>query len=178
MKKCFAISCILFLNVSFLLGQQYPMEFRHLDKNEGLDQPFPYSIIQDQSGFIWIGGENGLWRYSGSEFTHFYHSVTDSNSLAYDFVWTIFEDSKGNIWAGTYGGGLSKYNPEFDQFINYKHKKGDTTTISNNQIRGIEEDHVGNIWVGTNEGLNKLNPETGIFKRYSIKDGLADGLAP
>ncbi|WMN10948.1 two-component regulator propeller domain-containing protein [Marivirga salinae] len=174
MKKYFSLGYFLLFYLHFLWGQQNPMEFRHLDKNDGLDQPFPYSIIQDQSGFIWIGGENGLWRYSGSEFKHFHHSVTDSNSLAYDFVWKVFEDSKGNIWAGTYGGGLSKYNPEYNQFTNYIHKKGDSTSISNNQVRGIEEDHEGNIWVGTNKGLNKLNPETEKFTRYNIKDGLAD----
>ncbi|MGM0582267.1 MAG: ligand-binding sensor domain-containing protein [Bacteroidota bacterium] len=174
MKKYLSIGFIFLFYLPFTWGQQNSMEFRHLDKNEGLDQPFPYSIIQDQSGYIWIGGENGLWRYSGSEFKHFYHSVTDSNSLAYDFVWTLFEDSKGNIWAGTYGGGLSKYNPEYDQFTTYSHKKEDSTSISNNHVRGIEEDHKGNIWVGTNKGLNKLNPKTGKFKSYSIEDGLAD----
>ena len=174
MKKHLSLGLIFLLYLPFAWGQQNSMEFRHLDKNEGLDQPFPYSIIQDQSGFIWIGGENGLWRYSGSEFKHFHHSVTDSNSLSYDFVWTVFEDSKGNIWAGTYGGGLSKYNPEYDQFTTYSHKKEDSTSISNNHVRGIEEDHKGNIWVGTNNGLNKLDPETEKFKRYNIEDGLAD----
>lgn len=174
MKKYLSFCLFLLINIPFSWGQQIPMEFRHLDKKTGLDQPFPYSIIQDKQGFIWIGGENGLWRYSGSEFKHFHHSITDSNSLAYDFVWTLFEDIKGNIWAGTYGGGLSKYNPKLDQFTNYTHKKDDSTTISNNQVRGIEEDHEGNIWLGTNNGLNKLNPSTGTFKKYGIEQGLAD----
>jgi two-component sensor histidine kinase/ligand-binding sensor domain-containing protein len=174
MKKYFCLSFVFFISLHFLQAQKFPIEFRHLDKKMGLDQPFPYSIIQDQEGFIWIGGENGLWRYSGSEFKHYYHNLQDSNSLAYDFVWTLFEDSKGNIWAGTYGGGLSKFNPKFNQFTNYVHKKNDDSSISDNKIRGIAEDKNGNIWVGTNKGLNKLNPISGKFRRYNLDDGLAD----
>jgi two-component sensor histidine kinase/ligand-binding sensor domain-containing protein len=174
MKRYFCLSFIFLLSLHFLLGQKFPIEFRHINKKMGLDQPFPYSIIQDQEGFIWIGGENGLWRYSGSEFKHYYHKVKDSNSLAYDFVWALFEDSKGNIWAGTYGGGLSKFNPKLNQFTNYIHNKNDDNTISDNKIRGIAEDSNGNIWIGTNKGLNKLNPNSGKFKHYNVSDGLAD----
>jgi len=174
MKKYFPTGFFFLFFLPVLWGQKVPMEFRHLDKNAGLDQPFPYSIIQDKDGFIWIGGENGLWRYSGTEFKHFHNNISDTNSLVYDFVWEVFEDSKGNIWAGTYGGGLSKYNPERDQFTNYKHQQSDSLSISDNKIRGIEEDHNGNIWLGTNKGLNRLNPETGEFKHYGLEDGLAD----
>jgi len=165
----------LFIFMQFiLLAQDVPMEFRHHDKASGLDQPFPYSIIQDNSGFIWIGGENGLWRYSGSEYKHYHHIISDPNSLVYDFVWKLFEDSKGNIWACTYGGGLSKYNPKLDQFSNYAHITGDSNSLSDNKVRGIVEDSDGNIWIGTNEGLDKLNPETGKFQHFGLQDGLAD----
>ncbi|WKV11316.1 two-component regulator propeller domain-containing protein [Marivirga harenae] len=174
MKKYFCLGLIILLSFQILNGQNFPIEFRHLDRNMGLDQPFPYSIIQDQDGFIWIGGENGLWKYSGSEFKHYYHNVQDSNSLTYDFVWTLFADSKGNIWAGTYGGGLSKFNPQLDQFTNYVHSNDNDNSISDNKVRGIAEDSHGNIWIGTNNGLNKLDPASGQFKHYGIDEGLAD----
>lgn len=144
-----------------------------MDKASGLDQPFPFHIIQDQNGFIWIAGQNGLWRYSGSQFKHFYHIANDSNSLSYDFIWRILEDSKGNIWAGTYGGGLSKYDPSKNLFTNYRFDENDPESISNDKVRGLEEDGDGNIWVGTNKGLDKLNVETGEFKRFSLADGLS-----
>lgn len=94
-----------------LYSQQETIEFRHMDRASGLDQPFPFHMIQDQNGYIWIAGQNGLWRYSGSQFKHFYHIPNDSNSLSYDFIWRLLEDKNGNIWNATYGGGLSKYNP-------------------------------------------------------------------
>jgi two-component sensor histidine kinase/streptogramin lyase len=156
-----------------LLAQDVSMEFRHLDKAKGLDQPFPFHIIQDRSGYIWIAGQNGLWRYSGTQFKHFHHIVGDSNSLSYDFIWRILEDSKGNIWAGTYGGGLSKYDPKTNSFTNYRYDENNPESISNNKIRGLEEDEEGYIWVGTNKGLNRLNVETGQFTRFTMDAGLS-----
>lgn len=173
MKLRFTILIFLFFYTSLLKAQDHSMEFRHMDKSSGLDQPFPFHMIQDQNGFIWIAGQNGLWRYSGSQFKHFYHIANDSNSLSYDFVWRILEDREGNIWAGTYGGGLSKYDPSKNLFTNYTFDENDPKSISNDKVRGLEEDGDGNIWVGTNKGLDKLDVETGEFERFSLDDGLS-----
>lgn len=172
--KLFYTFILLFVAVNLPLhSQPETIEFRHMDRTIGLDQPFPFHIIQDQKGFIWIAGQNGLWRYSGSQFKHFYHISNDSNSLAYDFIWRILEDKEGNIWAGTYGGGLSKYDPVKNLFTNYRYDKDNPKSISNDHVRGLEEDGSGNIWVGTNKGLDRLNVKTGEFERFSLADGLS-----
>ena len=121
MKLCYIFILFFILSNSQLYSQPETIEFRHMDKASGLDQPFPFHMIQDQNGFIWIAGQNGLWRYSGSQFKHFYHIANDSNSLSYDFIWRILEDRKGNIWSGTYGGGLSKYDPRKNLFTKSKY---------------------------------------------------------
>ncbi len=156
-----------------LYSQQETIEFRHMDRASGLDQPFPFHMIQDQNGYIWIAGQNGLWRYSGSQFKHFYHIPNDSNSLSYDFIWRLLEDKNGNIWNATYGGGLSKYNPRKNLFTNYRFDENNPASISNNMVRGLEEDVEGNIWVGTNKGLNKLDIKSNKFERFSLADGLS-----
>ncbi|MBB6370326.1 histidine kinase [Chryseobacterium shigense] len=40
------------------------------DQN-GLNNSYTYSITQDSSGFLWVGSDNGLFRFDGKEFKHF-----------------------------------------------------------------------------------------------------------
>ncbi|MGG5207915.1 two-component regulator propeller domain-containing protein [Chryseobacterium sp. MIQD13] len=38
---------------------------------DGLNSSYTYSISQDNSGLLWIGSDNGLFRFDGKEFKHF-----------------------------------------------------------------------------------------------------------
>ncbi|UCS93915.1 hypothetical protein KZP23_02440 [Echinicola marina] len=170
------ISFCIFLLLSSVSSPFYAKglfeNFRAYDITDGINQPFPYDVLHSQSGYVWVAGENGLWKYDGNSFLSYKHDVEDSSSLAYDFVWVIFEDSKNNIWAGTYGGGVSRYNSKTDNFTNFSFDKDDPYSISDNRVRGIAEDPSGNIWLGTDNGLSMLDPETGKFIRYNTEDGL------
>ncbi|GGF22062.1 hybrid sensor histidine kinase/response regulator [Echinicola rosea] len=146
--------------------------FRKYGTEQGINQPFPYDILHSESGYVWIAGENGLWKFDGQNFQHYAHEVEDSTSLAFDFVWVLFEDSKNNIWAGTYGGGVSKYDPRTDKFTNFSFEELNPNSLSDDQVRGIAEDPEGNIWLGTSNGLCKLNPTTQQFTRYTTANGL------
>ena len=64
-------------------------------------------------------------------------------------------------------GGLVKYNPETGEMINYLADEEDVNAISSNTVRAISEDSKGNIWLGTQNGLNKLDVNTGKFKSYT-----------
>jgi len=58
------------------------------------------------------------------------------------------------IWVGT-DGGLSRYEPASDDFVNY----GAASGLSDARIRAIREDHAGALWIGTYRGgLNRLDP--------------------
>src|SRR5204863_6175428 len=54
-------------------------------------------ILQDRQGFLWIGTENGLFRYDGSRFQEFGYAA----GLANTFINALQEDISGRIWAGT-----------------------------------------------------------------------------
>jgi len=49
------------------------------------------SITEDKKGNIWLGGQDGLWRYDGKAFINFTQK----------FVGYIYEDKKGNIWTSS-----------------------------------------------------------------------------
>lgn len=60
-----------------------------------------HAICEDQSGFIWIGTENGLNRYDGYNFYKFYHDDNDSLSLMSNYVKSLYIDDEGTLWIGT-----------------------------------------------------------------------------
>ena len=49
---------------------------------------------------------------------HFRHRDGDPRSLAADAVFALYADHAGSIWVGT-DGGLSRYEPATDDFVNY-----------------------------------------------------------
>ena len=80
----------------------------------------------------------------------------DSESLAGNYVTSLFEAHDGTIWIGTYGNGICKYteNENGGSFINYTQQNG----LCNNVAYGIEEDTEGNLWISTDNGLSKFDP--------------------
>ncbi|PQA94053.1 hypothetical protein B0A69_10735 [Chryseobacterium shigense] len=41
------------------------------NEEDGLNNSYTYSLNQDQNGFLWIGSDNGMFRFDGKEFKHF-----------------------------------------------------------------------------------------------------------
>jgi len=159
-----------------LTGQLYSVNaqveerFERLTRINGLSHDNVYAIIQDKYGFMWFGTQDGLNKYDGYTFTHYYHEANNENSLISSSFGKIFEDSKGNLWFGTYFSGLDCYDPILQKFKHYLHDENDPSTISSNRIRCITEDKHGYIWIGTaGGGLNRIDPLTNEVTRYQNK---------
>ncbi len=137
---------------------------RRITAREGLPSRLVVSMTQDKHGFIWIGTEEGLWRYNGENSTRWFKS-NDSTSLSNGFVLALHEDRDGFLWVGTRQG-LNRYNQETGSFRRYFHDPREDCTISNDEIRSIFEDRSGVLWVGTANGLNKFDKITDTWTRY------------
>ncbi len=81
----------------------------------GLSGSRTSTICQDQDGFIWVGGENGLNRVTGEHFQTFQHQENDPLSLSNNDVSVIFADTRKQLWMGT-GKGLNRYTSRTNQF--------------------------------------------------------------
>ena len=57
------------LTCGLLAGQEY--SFRYFGLTEGLTNLAVRQIYQDQTGFLWVSTENGLFRYDGERFEPF-----------------------------------------------------------------------------------------------------------
>ena len=153
------------------------IQFTHLSQAEGLSQNAVTAIAQDQTGYIWIGTQEGLNRYNGYEFFTYEHKSGDPKSLSNSWVWDIFVDRSGVIWIGTDGGGLNRYDAATDTFEHFRHDPDDAGSLSNDRVRVITQDSGGTIWVGTDGGgLNRLDASRSRFARFQYDPSKPGGL--
>lgn len=100
--------------ISILCSAQ---KIRFYSSEHGLPNSSIHNISQDRQGYIWIATENGASYFDGVHFTTFWHSSTDSTSIANDLVKVTFTDSRGVCWIGT-SNGLQTYDREKNIFKN------------------------------------------------------------
>ncbi len=111
---------------------------------EGLPSDSINDIIQDRTGYIWIGTFNGLVRFDGINFITF--SKYDKHGFESNSVTSIIEDESGSIWIGTNGEGISRYRN--NKFTMFKNK-----ILMNKIIKSLSIDRSGVFWIGTGNGL-------------------------
>lgn len=148
--RALLLICIL---LSTRLRAQEPLfYFEKRTVQNGLSHNKVNCILQDQRGFLWIGTDDGLNRYDGSQFVHFRHHPGDSSSLSGNIITDLLEDKAGLLWIATSDGGLSRYDyraaPAL-QFRQYKHVPGNPASIPVNGINSMLEDRFGNLWLAT-----------------------------
>ena len=77
-------------------AQQYSFQ----DYVDGLGNLSVNCLLQDRSGFLWIGTESGLYEYDGSRFWQF----GEKEGLPSLFVRALALDRDGRLWVGTRDG--------------------------------------------------------------------------
>ncbi len=161
----------LFIIGQTLLSQQFPVKFDHLSIEHGLSQSAVSAIVQDQTGFMWFGTQEGLNRYDGYRFTVFRHDPADSFSISDNYIWAMKCDAAGDIWIGTNLGGLNRFDPVTGRFERFLHDPGNPFSLSHYSVRSIYIDRSGALWVGTRNGLNLFDASRRIFKRFASDSG-------
>jgi len=78
------------------------------------------------------------------------------------------------IWVAS--NGLDRINPTDNSIKHFAYNPEEPNSLSHNNIRDIQEDKHGMIWLATDEGLNKFDPTTETFTRYTEADGLPTNL--
>ncbi len=145
------------------------IHFNNLSTKDGLSNNKVISVIQDKTGFLWFGTEDGLNRFDGYEFKVFRNDPADSNSISSNNIWSLFEDDDGNIWIGTKSGELNRYDTERNLF---EHWKIESKNYKENSINEIYRDKDGIIWIGTYQsGLYRFNIKTNELKNWNYKPG-------
>lgn len=67
----------------FFNASAQELEYEHFTDRDGLPSMQTYEIIQDSTGLLWIGTENGLVSFDGNEFTRFSHPDLIDNDIVH-----------------------------------------------------------------------------------------------
>ena len=113
-----------------------------------------------RNGNIYIGTDNGIYIAQNATDPNMKHQLQNKG------VHTIFESSSREIWIGTYMDGL--YRIINGKLTNVPYSPHDGKGTSDRQIRQFTEDSQHNIWFGTFSGLEKYNPQTGLYTKIQI----------
>ncbi|MFY0625822.1 MAG: response regulator [Reichenbachiella sp.] len=123
------------------------------DNKNSLSNNYGTSILEDQSGMIWIGTNGGglnLYNPKRKAFSH--HQKTNKpKSLSYNKIRAIKEDELGNLWIGTEGGGLNilpqrngrKYDNNFEHHNVNEEIRNYVYTIELVKFKGVNKAFIG-----------------------------------
>ena len=148
-------------------AQPASLSFEHLSFNEGLSDHSILALERDRLGFLWVGTQRGLNRYDGVR-TLIHTKRSTDGRLKSDLIYEIEEDPDlpGVIWIGTGAGGLVKYLPESNSFLDFPVPGAEEANI-----RDIAFDGSGHLWIGTsNAGIYQLHRETGVVLNHLDAD--------
>lgn len=163
------VFCLFFILFFFAInanGQSKDIRVKSFSIKNGLSNTNVRSITQDKEGFIWIATLDGLNKFDGYEFIHYYYQEKDTSSLPTSDVRSLLVDSHNNLWIGTTKG-LCRYNFDTDNFSTYLIE--DSTSLGMFDIMHIFEDVDGILWLVANmEGVLQFNPSTKTINRLKI----------
>jgi signal transduction histidine kinase/AmiR/NasT family two-component response regulator/streptogramin lyase len=120
-----------------LQAQRY--SFKQYDELSGLANQDVRALFQDQSGFLWVGTENGLYRYDG----HVFHSFTEADGLPTARIEVIHQTPEGTIWVGTRGGVARLRGETFEK----------VELPAGREVFSLASDAQGKLYLGTVNGL-------------------------
>lgn len=128
-----------------------PITFENLTIDDGLSQATVETIIQDSKGYIWIGTNDGLNRYNGTDMRVFKSDKKNKDSIISSYILSLAEDNSGNLWVGT-DEGISRIDLTDYSIKNYRYYKNNKNTPYS-AINTIYVDDNNLIYIGTNNGV-------------------------
>ncbi|MCW8918116.1 MAG: regulator [Gammaproteobacteria bacterium] len=154
-----------------------------------------YGLDVDAQQRVWFGTEGGVSMFDGSQWQEWSHddglgaansealpastntglgtrsrhdlSTLRLGSTTYNpnYVFAIKVDDKGQVWAGTWGGGVARYDGK--QWHNLTTGDG----LAGNIVYSIEQDGEGAYWFGTDGGLSRYDGVN--WQTFTTAEGLA-----
>ena len=141
--------------------------FKHYGHDQGLTNLVVQCMVQDRTGFLWLGTQSGLFRYDGLRFQHY----GMREGLPGTRVEALHEDHRGQLWVGTRAG-LARWNG------NGFRREGPNRPYEILVRQAIASDPQGRVYVATGSGLLVLTPMSSGEYRSELLDPPGEEPAP
>ncbi|GGC32835.1 hybrid sensor histidine kinase/response regulator [Parapedobacter defluvii] len=125
-------------------------------------------IQASASGDIWVGTEQGLFRYNpvSEQLTHY----TEQTGLSHNRVTALHKTKENEMWVCTDGGGITIIDLTRQRF-RYLLGHDDGGPLSSKAVFAVYEDHQSRQWIGTlRGGVNIIDPQAqkfGIIRHHT-----------
>lgn len=116
------------------------------------------AVIEDSTGFLWIGSQGGLYRFDGYDLIHFKSDPLDGSSLSGPWVNSLALEGSKSLWIATMNNGVSMYDFETGKFSRFQHEEQDSQSPPSNTVFDIEVDSFGRIWAASKGGIWRYDP--------------------
>jgi signal transduction histidine kinase/CheY-like chemotaxis protein/streptogramin lyase len=118
-----ALFLLLALSAPGLWAQKY--RFREYRQDQGLGNMAATVMLQTRDSYLWIGTQNGLFRYDGAKFETF----NQNHGLPSAYILGLGESKDGTLWVSTHTGVAHRNGAGFQTDILYQ-KAADTPGMS------------------------------------------------
>jgi ligand-binding sensor domain-containing protein len=155
-----------------------------------------YGLSVDSAGKVWFGTEGGVSMFDGKQWKSWTHKdglggenvakleaspntglgtrsrhdlTTEVEGLATynpNYVFSILAVPDGSVWAGTWGGGVSRFDGK--KWTSYTTRDG----LAGNIVYSIARDTNGVLWFGTDKGLSRYDGKA--WRTFTKGEGLLD----
>ncbi|CAL2088976.1 Two component regulator propeller [Tenacibaculum sp. 190524A02b] len=156
-KLSFLLSFVAVCCIGSIFGQE--LIYKHYTIKNGLPHDITYQLIQDSKGYIWIGTDDGLAKFNGTEFTNYSYE----DGLTSNYVIDVIEGKHQEKYIATWGGGLHKLQ---NNKISQLREAANTTYTKTNKIDFIAK---GQVYLNDDRVNFKIfNPKTNAYKVVEV----------
>ena len=134
--------------------------FSNYRVSDGLSHSFVNSIVEDKSGFLWLGTREGLNRFDGQKFTSF-----GLEELVDQEIISLAVDAQDRLWILTQAGVMS-LSPDRRNFDSLQSMRW--VGLQSEQISAISSDSGGNLWFANHLGLDFIRLQKQQFIHYPM----------
>ena len=126
--------------------------------------------ISEAHGSVWIGSNNGLFRFDaeGKSIAHYSSRENGSGALQSGLITAITTDGAGNLWVAT-AGGLQRYNAKVDAFVDApKPLAVDSNVTDPGIVYALYTDGEGTVWIGMDGYIHAWQPGTASVDSFRL----------
>ncbi|MGO1244706.1 MAG: ligand-binding sensor domain-containing protein [Sphingobacterium sp.] len=138
--------------------------FQKYGVDQGLSNNAILCSVLDKDGFLWFGSKDGLNRFDGYEFKHYYASADSLTGLGSNFIHELHVDQKKNIWVGT-DQGMYIFYPHLDSFRPFRGGQ-------QGEVLDITADKQGQVWYIAENKLFSYNMQNDTIVQHSRRSDL------